>query len=83
MNKHKHFCIEMIPGAIQKQIQHSYTTVSVLKNDTDGTLSPPEQYWHHWVVVNVRKNNLNSGTIIQPFNVNWNVQPNSKYFTFK
>lgn len=66
----------IFPGAIQKEARRP-TTISVLANDTDYTLKPPQEWWHHFVSVDVRKNNLNSGTIIQPWNVDKNaLEPN-------
>ncbi|XP_065207386.1 putative odorant-binding protein A5 [Planococcus citri] len=78
-SKSEKYYTVVVLGAIQKEVQRP-TTVSVLENDTNYTLQCPVQWWHHWVIVDVRKNDLKTGTIIQPFTVNSNVpQPNDTH----
>ncbi|XP_065207349.1 putative odorant-binding protein A5 [Planococcus citri] len=53
------------------------------QNSTDDLhkerVIPPENSWLQWVIVNVRKNNLNSGTVLQPFVNTSNFEPNGTH----
>ncbi|XP_065207389.1 protein D1-like [Planococcus citri] len=68
----------IILGAIQNEIRYPSTTAPELKNETDG-IKPPVQSWHHLVISDIRKNNVQSGTIIQSLNVNHGIQPNETH----
>ncbi|XP_065207352.1 uncharacterized protein LOC135836445 isoform X2 [Planococcus citri] len=65
-HKEETFYTVMILGAFQRKAEYAITTAPVFENETN--ISPPEQWWHEWVKVNVFENDLSSsGTVLQPF----------------
>lgn len=64
----------VIHGALEKVPSHQNNTNKLQKQES----IPPENSWHQCVMVNVRKNNMGSGTIVQPYINTQNNEPNGR-----
>ncbi|XP_065207385.1 putative odorant-binding protein A5 [Planococcus citri] len=68
----------VILGAFQRQGEN--TTPKDSRNSDKITVSPPEQWWHQWVKVNVFENCIDStGTDLKRFSQSEMLQPNSTH----
>lgn len=64
----------LLPGAVVEELNHQNITGELQKYE----VIPPKNSWHQWIMINVRKNNLHSGTVLQPFMNVSNFEPNGR-----